>query len=85
MQSQVNIALPDIDLSKIHKPMPDVVVDVKPLLSFNHSGLDLLTADQVKAGGLAGIGKGGNTRYVATLYCFSATLQSRHFLAFPSC
>lgn len=55
--------MPDIDLSKIHKGLPDVTVDVKPLLSFNHSGLDLLSADDIKKNGIAGIaGKGGNTR-----------------------
>ena len=38
--------MPAVDLSKIHKGLPDVVVDVKPLISFNHD--KLLTADQVQ-------------------------------------
>lgn len=41
--------MPTIDLSKIHKGAPDVVVDVKPLITFDHTGSDLIKSfDQIK-------------------------------------
>lgn len=35
--TKISVAMPDIDLSKVHPDGPDVVVDIKPLFVFNHT------------------------------------------------
>lgn len=39
--------MPAIDLSKVKPGLPDVVLDVKPLIDFDVSKMGLKTADQL--------------------------------------